>query len=170
MESDTAHFIPTPDRQRDLRDALSCFGTGVTIVTTQTGDGPLGMTANSFSSVSLDPALVLWCPAVNSRRHDAFVAAERFCIHVLSAHQLPLAQHFAREGSGFDAFEWSVGPLGAPRLSGCLAEFHCHQHATHPAGDHTVVLGSIADVFQSTSNAPGLSFARGQFGQFTPKT
>lgn len=167
MSGNAALFEPTPDRQRELRHAFACFGTGVTVVTTQTDAGPLGITANSFSSVSLDPPLVLWSPAVASGRHDAFAEAQTFCIHVLSARQLDLAQHFARNGDGFENFDWSVGPVGVPRFSGCLAEFHCIRYAVHPAGDHTVVLGEVTQVLHATDNSPGLLFKHGQFGQFS---
>ncbi|MEM9638390.1 MAG: flavin reductase family protein, partial [Pseudomonadota bacterium] len=146
MTADPRYFTPTADRKADLRRAFGCFGTGVTVVTTQTTDGPLGMTANSFSSISLTPPLVLWSPAVASRRHDAFIQAESFCIHVLAASQLNIARHFASNGGDFDTFDWAPGALGAPRLSGCLAEFYCTTHAVHPAGDHSLVLGEVQQV------------------------
>lgn len=168
MSADPRLFTPTADRQAELRRAFGCFGTGVTVVTTQTADGPLGMTANSFSSISLDPPLVLWSPAVSSRRHDAFTEAKSFCIHVLSADQLDIAQHFASNGGDFDSFQWSIGPLGAPCLSGCLAEFFCTTHAVHPAGDHSLILGEVQQVAQNAQGAPGLLFNQGRFGRFTP--
>ncbi|MDW3181602.1 flavin reductase family protein [Roseobacter sp.] len=168
MSADTALFSPDPDRLPDLRRAFGCFGTGVTVITTQTPMGPLGMTANSFSSVSLTPPLVLWSPAVSSRRHDAFAGAESFCIHVLGADQLDLAQHFATSGDGFETLAWEAGPLGTPHLAGCLAAFFCTTHAVHPAGDHSLILGEVRHVAQGMSEAPGLLFDRGRFGQFTP--
>lgn len=167
MARDKFHFEPSVDRARDLRRAFGRFGTGVTIITAQTPDGPLGMTANSFSSISLDPALALWSPARNSKRHDPFVEAAHFCIHVLAANQLPLAEHFATNGHDFDLFDWERGPGGAPTLGGCLAEFHCDTYAVHAAGDHSIVLGLIRDVVQSNSDAPALLFQQGRFGSFT---
>ncbi|MGD9295500.1 MAG: flavin reductase family protein [Roseobacter sp.] len=163
-------FVPSQDNTRALRDAFGCFGTGVTVVTATTSDGPLGMTANSFSSISLDPALVLWAPAKNSKRHDAFISAREFCIHVLSADQLDMAQHFASEGKDFSPFASDTGPTGAPRLLGCLAEFHCCTHAVHPAGDHSLVLGRVQHVVHTISDKPGLVFAKGQFGRFSSAT
>ena len=77
-------FIPGPETARAFRDALGCFATGVTVVTTQTDRGPLGITANSFASLSLDPPLVLWAPALTSSRYQAFADAERFAIHVMA--------------------------------------------------------------------------------------
>jgi flavin reductase (DIM6/NTAB) family NADH-FMN oxidoreductase RutF len=162
------HFEPSADNTRALRDAFGCFGTGVTIITTQTADGPLGMTANSFSSISLDPALVLWSPALSSKRHDAFAHASTFCIHVLSQQQLDLAKHFATNGSDFSPVQWTLGPGGAPRLKGCLAEFHCDTFAIHPAGDHSLILGHIRDVFHDKTGGDGLLFDKGRFGGFSP--
>jgi flavin reductase (DIM6/NTAB) family NADH-FMN oxidoreductase RutF len=164
MTSDPISFEPTPDRGRDLRDAFGCFGTGVTVITARTVNGPLGMTANSFSSLSLDPPLVLWSPARSSQRHDAFVRAAEFCIHVLSAEQLDMAQHFATKGTDFSGFEWQEGPLGAPALSGCLAEFHCTTFAVHPAGDHSLVLGQVRRVVHHRRGLTGLIFEQGRFG------
>ena len=162
-------FEPSADDTRALRRAFGCFGTGVTIITAQTPNGPLGMTANSFSSISLDPALVLWSPAKNSQRHDAFVAAPRFCIHILAADQLEVAKHFATNGTDFSLFDWTDGPTGCPTLSGGLAEFHCDTYAVHPAGDHSLVLGQVKKVVQHTSDGPGLLFEKGRFGQFMPR-
>lgn len=101
MENKMHSFVPDPTRTTDLRRALGQFGTGVALMTAQTEVGPLGMTANSFSSVSLEPPLVLWSAARSSKRHDAFVKAKSFCIHVLSAEQRDVAQHFAAQGHDF---------------------------------------------------------------------
>ncbi len=164
----TVHqFTPTHERQRALRRAFGCFGTGVTVVTVQTSGGPMGMTANSFSSISLEPPLVLWSPAVQSKRHDHFVKADTFCIHVLAADQLALAQHFARFGSDFSNVDWVPGPVGAPKIAGCLAEFHCTTHAIHPAGDHSLILGEVQHVIQRETEAQGLLFDKGRFGTFS---
>ncbi len=167
MTTATLHFEPSADNTRALRDAFGCFCTGVTVVTTTTPDGPLGMTANSFSSISLDPALVLWSPAVSSQRHDAFVRAATFCIHVLSQHQLDAARHFATNGGDFTQFPWTPGPVGAPVLHGCLAEFHCSTYAVHPAGDHSLILGEVQHVFHHKVSAGGLLFDKGRFGRFS---
>ncbi|MCV3273972.1 flavin reductase family protein [Roseobacter sinensis] len=167
MSAEPRHFEPSADRTADLRRAFGCFGTGVTVVTVQTDAGPLGMTANSFSSVSLTPPLVLWSPALSSARHDAFARAATFCIHVLSDRQLEMARHFAQTGDGFDQFDWTPGPLGAPRLAGCLAEFHCSTHAIHPAGDHSLILGEVQHVIEGRLDASGLLFDRGRFGRFS---
>ena len=155
-------FSPTAATSRDLRNAFGCFATGVTVITTQTPEGPLGMTANSFSSVSLEPPLVLWSPAKASRRHDTFADARHFCIHVLGADQADLAHHFATQGHDFGAFNWDSGPNGAPTIMGCLATFHCATHAIHPAGDHSVILGLVEYASVTDDSAPALLFERGQ--------
>lgn len=161
-------FTPDPTRTTDLRRALGQFGTGVALITVQTPDGPLGITANSFSSVSLDPPLVLWSAARSSKRHDAFAGDAPFCIHVLSADQIALAQHFASQGHDFAPYPWDAGPNGAPTLHGCLATFHCDAYAVHGAGDHSIILGQITSAATQLGEPDGLLFKRGGFGRFQP--
>lgn len=162
-------FSPTPDDTKDLRRAFGRFATGVTVVTVQTPSGPLGMTANSFSSVSLDPALVLWSPGVSSKRHDAFANATQFAIHILGADQQALANHFAANGDGFDQFDWTAGPNGAPTLAGCLTTFHCNTFAVHPAGDHSIILGQVTHAaYDPDTNAQALLFEQSRYGSFSP--
>ncbi|MFK7745822.1 MAG: flavin reductase family protein [Roseobacter sp.] len=167
MNAQRHQFEPNAENTRDLRRAFGCFGTGVTVITTQTKDGPLGMTANSFSSVSLDPALVLWSPAVSSKRHDAFARAKHFSIHILSSDQLRVAEHFATQGTDFDTIAWSQGDMGTPVIEGCLARFDCDTHAIHPAGDHSLILGQVRHVSHTAHTATGLLFDQGRFGKFT---
>ena len=161
------YFTPDSSRMQALRRAFGRYGTGVTVITTRTPDGPLGMTANSFSSVSLDPPLVLWSPSIASKRHDAFVTAQYFSIHVLGADQQDLADHFAGKGHGFEAFDWVEGPLGTPTLEKCLASFHCETYAVHPAGDHSLVLGHVKHAAELDGEGAGLMFDQGRYGQFS---
>jgi flavin reductase (DIM6/NTAB) family NADH-FMN oxidoreductase RutF len=160
-------FRPGPETARAFRDALGCFGTGVTIVTCIDGGRPLAMTANSFASVSLDPPLVLWSPAIASSRHDAFVAARGFSIHILEEGQLPMARAFARDGRDWSSVDWREGETGAPALPGAVARLDCSHHAAHGAGDHTIVLGRV----ESVARAPGapLLFVRGAYGGFAER-
>lgn len=164
MDNNLIPFAPTDGVA--LRSAFGRFGTGVTVITVQTDTGPLGMTANSFSSVSLEPALVLWSAALRSKRHDAFANADHFCIHVLAAEQQEVALHFAQKGHDFDLLPWSVGPNGAPNLSGVLAAFHCDAYAVHPAGDHSLILGQVTHAFERRGMGAGLMFDQGRFGTF----
>lgn len=157
-------FIPGPATLRDYRDALGCFGTGVTVVTTMTGRGPLAITVNSFASVSLEPPLLLWCPARASLRHDSFVAAAHFSIHVMAEEQLQMAKHFAADGEDFSTVAWQPNAEGAPALAGVIARFDCRRYDAHEAGDHTIVLGQVDRV--TTRPGKGLMFKRGQYGGF----
>jgi flavin reductase (DIM6/NTAB) family NADH-FMN oxidoreductase RutF len=168
MENDMHSFTPDPTRTTDLRRALGQFGTGVALITVQSDAGPIGMTANSFSSVSLDPPLVLWSAARTSKRHDAFAGASAFCIHVLSAAQMDVANHFAKQGHDFSPYAYDAGPNGAPTLHGCLATFHCDTYAVHLAGDHSIILGQITAAAIQPEERDGLLFKRGTFGRFTP--
>lgn len=159
-------FIPGPDTSRAFREALGCFGTGVTVVTALDGAGaPVGMTANSFASLSLDPPLVLWAPAKSSRRHAVFTGAMHFTIHIMAEDQHELARHFAQSGNGFDRIDWSPSPEGVPVLAGCLARFDCTRAALHDGGDHTIVVGRVDRA--ACRAGRGLIFKRGQYGGFT---
>ena len=153
-----------PFTDRELRDAFSRFATGVTVVTTQGPGGPLGITANSFASVSLDPPLVLWQPARASSRFTPFTACERFAIHVMGAGQHAISQHFVRESGMPNDAAWSEAEDGTPLLDDCLARFHCETYAVHDAGDHAIVIGRVLDA-QHREGEP-LIFAGGRYGVF----
>ena len=105
-------FVPGPDTLHDFRAALGRFATGVTVVTCQTELGPLGITANSFASVSLDPPLVLWSPAKSSSRYPAFLEAEHFAVHVLESGQRDLCRQFTKSGLDFSGLEVTEGEGG----------------------------------------------------------
>ena len=129
----------------ELRQALGRFVTGVTIVTCRDTQGvPVGLTANSFNALSLDPPLVLWSLRVASSTIDAFTGASHFAINVLAADQVDLSRRFARPSSAkFDAGEWTDGQGGAPLLAGCVAVFECRRRSHHPAGDHVLFIGEV---------------------------
>lgn len=133
--------------ERELRDALGRFATGVTVVTTMTPTGPLGITANSFASLSLDPPLVLWSPARRSSRFAAFETASHFCVHVLAADQQDLARHFALAG-GFGDLGYAPGLGGAPLIEGCAARFECFHAARFDGGDHLICVGEVRRLVQ----------------------
>lgn len=130
---------------RTLRDALGCFATGVTVVTTRDGAGsPIGLTANSFSAVSLDPPLILFCLAKTSSNLARFRAAEHFAINVLHIGQQPTSGVFARSTEDrFQDVAWESWDTGAPILSGSLASFECATHEVVEAGDHLVFIGRV---------------------------
>ncbi|WP_284154696.1 flavin reductase family protein [Algicella marina] len=147
--------------QRELRNALGCFATGVTVVTTMAETGPLGMTANSFASVSLSPPLVLWSPARHSARFPAFEAASHFAIHILAEDQQGLSERFARDGLNFDGLETVPGLGGSPLLPDCAARFECAHSAGHDGGDHLIVVGEVLRM-ECSDKAP-LVFHRGAY-------
>ncbi|MFB9949532.1 flavin reductase family protein [Rhizobium puerariae] len=157
-------FIPGASTARHYRNALGTFTTGVTVVTARTPDGPIGMTVNSFTSVSLDPPLVLWSPAKSSSRHAAFTAASHFAIHVLSAEQDLLSARFTRGGLGFEKLAWIENMEGVPVIPGTLARFECELSSMHDAGDHTLILGRVLRAAHREGNP--LCFSRGVFGRF----
>lgn len=147
-------FEPSAETARAFRDALGTFATGVTVITTQTPAGPVGITANSFASLSLEPPLVLWSPARASRRFETFAQAEVFSIHILSQGQSELARHFTRTG---DLPPEGLGPV--------LARFDCARHAVHEGGDHAIVVGRVLRA-RHAAGAP-LIFHGGRFGGFS---
>ncbi|NDK34235.1 flavin reductase family protein [Rhodovulum sulfidophilum] len=159
-------FIPGPDTRRLYRDALGSFATGVTVVTAAGPEGPVGMTANSFSSVSLDPPLVLWSPARASARYPAMTGAERFAIHVLGAGEEDIAARFARSGDDFEGLD--CAPDADPPLlgQGWIARFLCRRVALHDAGDHAIVIGHVEEC--ARREGPPLVFAGGVYGDFSP--
>ena len=156
-------FVPSPETSREFRAALGTFATGVTVVTCQSDLGPLGITANSFASVSLDPPLVLWSPAKSSSRYAAFLAAEEFVIHVLDAEQTALCQTFTKDGLDFGGLDVETLSGGAPLIRGCLAHFECQRFASHDAGDHTIIVGKV-QAAASREGAP-LVFSAGSLGR-----
>lgn len=159
-----AVFVPGADNHRAFRNALGSFTTGVTVVTAMTSDGPIGMTVNSFASVSLDPPLVLWSPAKSSSRYGAFTAARHFAIHVLGADQDHLSAAFTRGGNGFDGIEVRFNDEGVPVLPGTLARFECAEQGQHDAGDHTIIIGRVLRVAHRQGEP--LCFSGGRFGRF----
>lgn len=164
MDPDTTSFLPGPGAERPYRDALGLFGTGVTVVTAQAADGPVAITVNSFASVSLSPALVLWSVDLKSDRCPVFRGAAHTAIHVLGQDQRDLAMRFAKGGRDFDGIDWTVSDTGVPLLPGCLGRFECETVADHPGGDHRILVSQVLRVTRS-SGAP-LMFAKGGFGHF----
>ncbi|RDW13297.1 flavin reductase family protein [Paracoccus thiocyanatus] len=166
--ADEITFHPATAEARLLREALGRFATGVTVVTTAGPQGPLGMTVNSFSSVSLEPPLVLWCPARASARHAAFAEAAAWSVHVLGAEQLETCLRFTRGGRQFEGLETALTEEGVPVIPGVAARFDCAAHAVHAAGDHSVLIGRVLRVTVAGPGDHPLVFAAGRFGQFEP--
>ena len=130
---------------RTLRDALSCFATGVTVVTCRDGDGrPVGLTANSFTSLSLDPPLLLVCIARGLDSAEPLIAADHFAVNVLQTGQQPTSNIFAQRGEDrFGSTMWGDGEHGPPILLDSLSVFECARHAVHEGGDHWILVGEV---------------------------
>ncbi|MBV2132758.1 flavin reductase [Pseudomonas sp. MAP12] len=146
-----------------FRAALGTFTTGVTIITTRTAEGEaVGITANSFNSVSLNPPLVLWSLAKNARSLAAFSESRHWNVHVLAAEQEPLSGRFATQGSDkFAGIELDDGIGPAPLLPGCTARFQCRTAFQYEGGDHVIFVGEVL-AFDS-SERPPLAFQSGQY-------
>ena len=152
------HFDP-----KDFRQALGMFATGVTIVTTRAADGsPVGVTANSFNSVSIDPPLVLWSLAKNARSLDAFTGGEHWNVHILSQEQEALSNLFARAGEDkFGQQQLEPGVSDAPLLPGCSARFQCKTMFQYDGGDHIIFVGQVLS-YDRTQRLP-LLYVTGQY-------
>jgi flavin reductase (DIM6/NTAB) family NADH-FMN oxidoreductase RutF len=160
----TATRDPESD-PREFRSALGAFATGVTIVSARgSGGRPVGVTANSFTSVSLNPPLVLWSLSKRAHSLPAFEQAEHFVVHVLGADQSDLASRFALRGAGdkFADTEWYPGAGGAPVLTGVAAHFECTRHAAHDGGDHRIYVGRVLG-YRAAPAAHPLAFHAGRF-------
>lgn len=148
---------------REFRNALGHFATGVTVITARAPGGELvGVTANSFNSVSLDPPMVLWSLSRASRGLAYFTSAEYFCVNVLAADQVSLSNHFAsRQEDKFAELEFEPGHGGSPLLPGCAARFQCRSAFTYEGGDHLIFVGEVV-AFDETGK-PGLVYHQGKY-------
>lgn len=146
-----------------FRQALGAFTTGVTIVTTVDTTGKdVGVTANSFNSVSLDPPLVLWSLDKNSSNFDAFITARHFTVHILASDQETLASRFAQRGvNRFEGLTPLRGAGGVAVLHGCAARFECSMRHQYEGGDHIIFVGEVLN-FDHAPLEP-LVFKRGRF-------
>lgn len=147
----------------DFRKALGHFATGVTIVTTRGENGEaIGMTANSFNSVSLDPPMVLWSLAKSARSLPAFANASHWNVHVLACDQEALSNRFARAGEDkFGGLALDPCPSGMPLLPGCSARFQCRSAFQYEGGDHIIFVGEVTGY--DRTDAPPLLYLTGQY-------
>lgn len=148
---------------RAFRSALGQYATGVAIVTALEDTGrPVGMTINSFASVSLDPPLVLWSVQLNTTSSQAFRTCGRFSVNVLAADQQETAMRFARtDEHKFLDFPVDTGLGGVPLIPGALATFECSTWAVYPGGDHEIIVGKVENLI--TRPGPALGFHQGKF-------
>ena len=147
----------------EMRRVLGHFASGVTIVAGFEGGQPVGFACQSFTSVSLDPPLVLFCPAHTSSTWPRIQASGSFSVNVLAADQLELCKRFATSGGDkFAGISWHETPWG-PSIDGVLATVHCDIEQVHQAGDHDVVIGHVRQLVTHREDGP-LLFWRGEFG------
>lgn len=160
---------PNGTGRRTLRDAMARFATGITVLTTG-GECHHGMTANAFSSVSLEPPMVLCCVARSAAMHEAIMSARSFAVSVLGADQERLARYFADRGrprgiAQFEGVGWTPGPhTGAPLLVGALAWLECALAEVYHGGDHSIFLGEVLEA-RCSSNQQALLFFGGGYHQ-----
>jgi 3-hydroxy-9,10-secoandrosta-1,3,5(10)-triene-9,17-dione monooxygenase reductase component len=152
---------------RRFRDVLGCFGSGITVITTMSGGEPVGMTCQSFSSVSLDPPLVMFIPARTSRAWPLIQRSGRFCVNILAADQEHVSAQMATRGvDKFAGIDWTPGPAtGSPVVTGSLAHLDCSIHAVYEGGDHFVVIGRVEHLAQheEAAEAEPLLYFRGRY-------
>ena len=156
--------VPPNFSQTEFRAALGMFATGVTIVTALAPDGtPIGLTANSFNSVSLTPPLVLWSLARSAGSLAAFSTGSHYTINILSADQQDLARQFAAQGGDrFAGVQFTAGAGGAPLLHGAAATFECFNRSRYEEGDHVIFVGEVERCAAQAGASP-LLFHGGRF-------
>jgi len=159
-----AHHFDT----RGFRNALGSFATGIAVVTTLGGEGrPLGLTVNSFNSVSLTPPLILWSLAKHLPVRDAFEACEHYAVNILAEDQQWLSRRFAgREADKFSGVAVEAGLGGVPLLAGCCARFECRNSVRHPGGDHIVFVSEVLRF--DRSDRPPLLYHGGAYRGLAP--
>jgi flavin reductase (DIM6/NTAB) family NADH-FMN oxidoreductase RutF len=163
MSSSCVSAPQQPFDPREFRNALSTFATGVTIVTTMTAEGvPIGLTCNSFSSVSLSPALVLWSLSLRSPNLSNFLQAPHFAINVLAADQRELSHRFAQSmANKFDGVAWKSGAVGVPLMDGAAAHLECRNETRYYSGDHVIFIGHV--LHYAYRDCAPLMFWRGHY-------
>jgi flavin reductase (DIM6/NTAB) family NADH-FMN oxidoreductase RutF len=154
--------VVPPER---FRRAMGCFASGVTVVTAAVGDEIAGLTANAFSSVSLDPPMVLVCVDRRARSQEIIRRAGQFAVHILTSDQEEVARRFARPGpEKFEGLGWAWDAEGMPRLDRYLARMSCRLSAVHAGGDHAIFLGEVAALDSDERPAAPLTYFQGRLG------
>ena len=150
---------------RALRDAFGCFATGITVVTTVDERGEkYGVTANSFTSLSLEPPLCLFCLDNKALSFTAFQEARHFAVNVLAQEQEALSSNFARSNADkWNGVAYETWATGAPILPGCLANLECDVEATHEGGDHVIIVGRVRDMTYRDGNCRPLLYYKGRY-------
>ena len=165
-KEDQVAEVSRPVAAADLRDAMSRFLTGVTIVTTRGIDGtPYGLTVNSFNSVSLDPPLVLWSLDLSHDRADMFRRAGGFTVNIMAGDSMDLIRRFASaDADRFTDTDWHWGKTGQPVLDSALASMECRLWAEYPGGDHVIFVGEVINI--RTRDGHPAAYYKGQLSAY----
>ena len=155
--------------QREYRNAVGCFATGVTIVTTLDQDGEkVGITANSFSSLSLDPPLILFCIDAKINSFQAFEASSHFNINVLREDQMDISNIFARSSDDkWEGVEHGYGENGCPTFDGSIAVLECDKHAIFEGGDHLIMVGRVTKMDYDGDDCRPLLYYKGAYANIS---
>ena len=158
-----------PFDHRELRNAFGCFATGVTIITTLDRNAEkVGITANSFTSLSLDPPLVLFCVADKINSFEAFEACRHFNVNMLHEEQVELSNNFARSADDkWDGIAHGFGRNGCPVFEDALATLECDKHAMYEGGDHLIIIGKVTDMGYDSSEKRPLLYFQGNYVRLT---
>ncbi len=151
---------------RDFRNAVGSFATGVCVIgVNPEGEAPFAMTVNSFSSVSLDPALVLWSLQNDSECYEAFEKTEKFSVNVLANDHQHMSNNYAKKDDHILADEhYRLGELGTPIIRGAVSSFECRVWARYPGGDHVILVGQVQEMEVNANKSP-LLFHGGKYGE-----
>lgn len=152
---------------KSFRHMCGCFATGVTVVTGRLDDAsPVGVTANSFSSVSLDPPLVLFSLANQALSFDAFSMTKHFAFNILEENQEELSNNFAAQSQDkFDGIDYGESKEGVPLLRDTLGTIECRMHAVHEGGDHQIIVGEVIRITNTSEGKKPLLYYKGAYGE-----
>ncbi|HUJ05914.1 MAG TPA: flavin reductase family protein [Streptosporangiaceae bacterium] len=154
-------FRPEPQK---FRQVLGHFCTGITVITAVADGQPVGFSCQAFAALSLDPPLVVFCPALTSSTWPRIAKVGRFAVNVLTEDQHDIAGTFGRSGPGkFSGVSWTPDTAGSPVLDGVLTWAGCEVDAVHPGGDHSIVIGRVRELGECGAQRP-LLFYRGRYG------
>ena len=152
---------------REFRNTVGCFATGITVITTLDEAGrPVGFTANSFTSLSLDPPLVLFCLDRKVASFEAFSGDRHFAVNILSSGQADVSQRFATSGQEkWEGFEFESRETGSPILRDCLANLECTIESIHEGGDHVIVVGRVVSINRAEATSGALLYYKGRYAE-----
>ncbi|HEX9032990.1 MAG TPA: flavin reductase family protein [Streptosporangiaceae bacterium] len=155
--------VSYPPEPQKFRQVLGHFATGITVLTAVDDGEPVGFSCQAFAALSLEPPLVVFCPALTSSTWKRIARAKSFAVNILSEDQHELASRFGRSGAGkFDGVGWSPDGAGSPVLDGVLTWAGCEVDAVHPGGDHHIVIGRVRELGECGAQRP-LLFYRGRY-------